>query len=327
MGSFQGILTSRNYQIHLVNSLPPSSVNVNGANVPYAAFGGAGTWSYEGRNVITKIETGMVSMTQINTITVVSDLYQDSDFSGVKGAIHGATLSKDNLDEDWTTPGSGDTGPAYVSDLAVLGSVLDSQVGTDLTAFKKTIAGVPALLQSAISQLKSEASGPLTQMYDPDRSDSVLCGSSGCTGANNYYTTMRIEGYQALQGDSDVIALNDYWDVAITDNWATTDSTPPAGYVAASFADGVVYSKQKDGTIPLQLWYSAARADHLTVASDAGVQYANDNGYKVINGSSNPLGWVFKDPPPTLKSRLGAAPIGRLDYSIALLQNANVVAS
>jgi len=278
--------------------------------------------------VITKVETGSVPISQVTTITVVSDLYQDSDFSGVRGAIHAATLSKNNLDEDWTTPGSQDTGAAYVSDLAVLGSVLDSQVGSDLTAFKATIAGVPALLQSAISQLKSEASGPLTQLYDSDRTDSVLCGSSGCLSANNYYTNMRIEGYQALQGDSDLIALNDYWDQDINDNWATTDPNTPAGYTVASFADGTVYSKQKTGTIPLQLWYSDARKDHLTVASDAGVQYANDNGYKVINGSSNPLGWVFKDPPPTrFRKDLGAAPIARLDYSIALLQNAVIVAS
>lgn len=73
-------------------------------------------------------------------------------------------------------------------------------------------------------------------------------------------------------------------------------------------------------TVPLQLFYSSYRNDHLTVASKAGIEFATLRGYQLVNAT---LGYVYTQP------KSSAAPSGslessqqRLAYSIELLASA-----
>jgi hypothetical protein len=322
-GSYPEFPTTRRYQFHLVNSIPPTSVTSNGANVTYNAFGGDRTWSYDGEDVTTVIDVGVVSTSSTLTVVVVSENIVDSAYSGVKGGIQHAILAKRNLDPDWSTPGSGDTGSAFTSDLSVLGNWLQ-YYAQDLTNFKAKIQGYPTMLQNAITELTEnpDSDGSLVQIYSSDRTDSILCGTNACLTTNNNYAKMRIEGYQAPSTDSNAIPWNDYWSDANLDNWATSQSSAPSGYTVANFKNGYIYKNQVSGSLPVQLWYSAARKDHLAVATADGVQWAKDNGYSVINDANNPLGYVLQNKPA--KATEGAT---RIQYSVALLQNANVYAN
>ena len=53
--------------------------------------------------------------------------------------------------------------------------------------------------------------------------------------------------------------------------------------------EGYVYSSYVVGTVPLQLYWNAARGDNITVASQAGINSARAAGYTFIRTE----GWVF----------------------------------
>ena len=69
---------------------------------------------------------------------------------------------------------------------------------------------------------------------------------------------------------------------------------------------------QVAGSVPLQLWYSSARNDHMTLASAQGLAYAQANGYTLVTAV---LGYVYTNPP-------SADANSRMAYSQALLANA-----
>jgi len=317
-GSYPEFPTTRRYQFHLVNSIAPNNVTSNGNNVPYNAAGGNNAWTYDGGMVTTVIDVGVVSTGSALTVSVVSDNIDDNAYSGVKGGIQHAILAKANMDPDWSTPGSGDTGPASTSDLSVLGNWLQNYA-RDLTNFKAKIAAYPQMLQAAITELNTNPDNDrsLVQLYSSDRPDSLLCGTNACLSTNSNYAKLRIEGYQPVSTDGNAIPWNDYWSADALDNWATSQGTAPSGYTVANFKNGYVYKSQVSGTIPVQLWYSDARKDHLAVASTDGIQWAKDNGYTLLNGT---LGYVLQNPPTVQE---GAS---RVSYSLALLKNANVYA-
>jgi len=151
------------------------------------------------------------------------------------------------------------------------------------------------------------------QLWDADRQDNCLCATPDCLAANNQYTQLRIEGYQPAPGSPNTIALNDFWNPTINDNYATTQTALPTGYSAATFGDGMVFKTQQAFTVPLQLYWSDKRQDMLTVASTEGIQYAKTNGYKELNAT---LGYVFSHP-----QEIGETYI-RWSYSMELLNNA-----
>lgn len=132
---------------------------------------------------------------------------------------------------------------------------------------------------------------------------------------------MRIEGYQPVAGTHGAEPLDDFWNPSISDNWATPAGTvPKPGYLPGIFENGLIYRVRPSGvaTLPLQLWYSQARQDMLTLASEEGVTYAKNNGYQLLNGT---LGYVLVAPP----EESYAATINdlRILYSETLLQSAS----
>jgi hypothetical protein len=81
-------------------------------------------------------------------------------------------------------------------------------------------------------------------------------------------------------------------------------------------------------TVPLKLYYNAARNDHMTVASFESIQYCEQNGYTLLNAA---LGYVYASQPSRSSSssrRSGSrggskgASAQRLAYSSELLKNA-----
>jgi hypothetical protein len=68
-GTYAGMLPSRAYEIRLPASLPPAQVTVNGRAYPYSLEDKAGTWSYAGEQLTTRILTPPLP---VNASVVVS---------------------------------------------------------------------------------------------------------------------------------------------------------------------------------------------------------------------------------------------------------------
>ena len=86
----------------------------------------------------------------------------------------------------------------------------------------------------------------------------------------------------------------DYYSDSAKDNMGVDwNNNLPAGYTRATFLNGVIFTAQEKNTIPLRLFYSSARQDYLTVASDEGIAYAKANNYTDMK---HVAGYVFRDP-------------------------------
>ena len=162
------------------------------------------------------------------------------------------------------------------------------------------------------------ALGQATQYFSAERNDTVLCVDSQCTSANQpgqdgHYAQQRIEGWALLADDGTghaningtsypLLPLTLYYSFTHTDNLVTTNTTlPDKSYSAAGgatvFANGFTLGAAAPGALPLQLWlktFSGASQDYLSVASPAGVAYAQANGYTLVNaGGAAGSGWVL----------------------------------
>eukprot|EP00042_Codosiga_hollandica_P032126 m.200668 g.200668 ORF g.200668 m.200668 type:complete len:1028 (+) comp53818_c0_seq1:262-3345(+) len=311
-GGFSSFPASRTITLRILNAMPPTSVSANGASVPYARYGGANSWTYDGIGIATVIEIENVSTSASLTIEVTAAAVNDTLMSGVKGGIFHGILAKANLDVAQATPGDSTVTGGYLDELASTGEALAYLAGTNQTQFQELINGFDLAFANALTEIGGSPYQPLIQFWDAQREDQCLCGSTGCIQANSYYAQEWIEGYQPASGASGVISFNDYWN-NVNDNWGTTSTSTPSGYAPAAFGNGYVFQSQVSGTIPLQLWYSSSRNDHMTVASQQGINYAKSNGYTLVTAV---LGYVYESIPA------GESENQRLAYSIALLQNA-----
>lgn len=313
-GSYPSFPTSRKYRILLVNHLPVIRGDVNGISVSYSRFGGDNTWHYRGPELTTVIETSKLSTSSQIVITVVTNPVDEKAMSSLKGLITKSILSKQNLDQARVAPGDSSTNGGNLSITATSGEELEYLAGVDLNAFYSVLANVPLIFQLGYAEVKNlepPIPGALLQLWDSDRGDNCLCGSDPCINANNYYQMLRIEGYQPKAGTPGTIPLNDFWNPTATDNYATTGTSAPSGYEPAAFGDGLVFASQQPGTVPLKLYYNGH--DMLTVASPQGIDYANQNKYKLLNST---LGYVYSNPP-----QVDVINQKRWAYSMGLLNN------
>eukprot|EP01094_Clydonella_sp_ATCC50884_P030386 TRINITY_DN9908_c0_g1_i1.p1 TRINITY_DN9908_c0_g1~~TRINITY_DN9908_c0_g1_i1.p1 ORF type:complete len:1085 (-),score=270.03 TRINITY_DN9908_c0_g1_i1:780-3968(-) len=297
LGTFDELPAERTYIVRFVSAAPIQSAKANGKTLPYSRFGGGGksAWHYDAPEATAVVVVHGVSSAL--TLQVVFESIDEAAFNGVKGMVAHATLGKRALDDAEATVGSSSTAGGYLSVLSSSGDTLSYLAGTNLQAFENLVRGMPSLLAQAQNELLAQEGfipGVLLQLWDESRQDSVLCGSSTCASTNAYYTEVRIEGYQPLSSDPNAVPLNDFWDSDVNDNYATTSSSAPAGYSPANFANGYVLGSQQPGTLPLALYYSSARHDHVTVASKAGHFFAKQWGYDLVNAT---LGYVLSSPP------------------------------
>jgi len=310
-GGYPEFPMTRTYVVRLVNSLPITSATVNGVGITYSRSGGPNTWSYHGPRVTTVICTTPLSTSSSVTLSIKTFSVVDKFMSGIKGGLLHSALAKQAFDEINATPGTNSVNGGFLDQASSSGELFSYLAGKDTTTFGKLLNGYPALFQQAVAEVNSmHPRAPLTQLWDSDRNDNCLCGSQDCLNANNYYELLRVEGYQATEGEAGVIPLNDFWNEQITDNYATTQITSPTGYSAATFSDGLVYASQKQDTVPLAVYWNEARKDMLTVASDDGHSYAKQHGYLLVNAS---IGYVY---PYT------AVPLPRWSFGAELLASA-----
>lgn len=171
-GSFPQFPTSRGYQIRLLNGALPSTVTVNGANVPYSRFGwinaighppASHQWYYafdvvSGLGPVIDVVGLSTSAPVTITINFASPMVTSAQMSGAYGAIMHSVWGKYNLDWDRSTPGSNTVGPAYLSVLASTGDALSYLAGTDPNGFANTVASIPTLLVNATNDVKTDNS-------------------------------------------------------------------------------------------------------------------------------------------------------------------------
>lgn len=151
------------------------------------------------------------------------------------------------------------------------------------------------------STLTAVSPSALVQLYSSDRDDHVLCAvGTRCWQANSgtdAYQVERVEGIQPSLGQAKLVAaehgcpladlvqpLNLFFSFQLSDNLVTNATSPPAkdGYCSAPetcFANGLIYKQQVNGTIPLQLFWTANQSHSLTVASPAGLTFAKSHGF------------------------------------------------
>ena len=166
-GTFPELPATRAYQLRLLNVGTLSSVTVNGVPVPYSRFGStaarngappASQWYWE----FSTQQGGMGPVVDVVgaatggvTTVVLTAAPATANASGTYGIVQRAVWAKMQTDLDRSTPASNSPGPAYLSVLASIGERLTHLAGTDAAQFDATLAGVPAALAGAISDVST----------------------------------------------------------------------------------------------------------------------------------------------------------------------------
>lgn len=86
-GSFPGMVTSRGYELRFPCSFPPTTVTVNGQNIPYSADAKVGSWSYAGNDFETHIYLSELPTSKSVSIKVQFPDYDQQLLSGKKGKL------------------------------------------------------------------------------------------------------------------------------------------------------------------------------------------------------------------------------------------------
>ena len=108
-----------------------------------------------------------------------------------------------------------------------------------------------------------------TFMNNSARNDSLLCLSSNCYNTNNdKYQDKVIQGLSPSSSDEDIVALKGWYSGKYEDNYVATTGPPDSTYTI-EYANGYIYTKQNDDNtrLPVDLYYSKARQDHATAAT------------------------------------------------------------
>jgi len=122
-----------------------------------------------------------------------------------------------------------------------------------------------------------------TYMYDAGRHDSNLCLSQQCYDENTFYIDRQSQGYAStIPSSSADLALTLWYSPTYNDNYVATTAGPPDSTYDVSFGNGYIYSKNVQGTVPLNLYYNSDYKDHATLANKTLEQQYINNGYKFI---------------------------------------------
>lgn len=114
-GHFSQLPSTRTHIVRLVASMPLVSVTANGANVAYARWGGANTWTYDGVRMEAVIEVSNVAVaTPLVVVVTTAAVPSGAVVPGIRGSINHAVWAKAGMDETAITPGTNQLSPAYV---------------------------------------------------------------------------------------------------------------------------------------------------------------------------------------------------------------------
>jgi hypothetical protein len=195
------------------------------------------------------------------------------------------------------------------------GEVVVGAGGARITVPTSNITEFPLYYIRPTVPPQPAATGPMTQYYSSERNDTVLCLGTACTNANQpgedgHYVQQRVESIGLLSDDGTghatidgvtypLLQLTLFYSFTHQDNLVTTNTTvPDASYSSGTvFANGFVLGAAAPGALPLQLWFKSfggASQDYMSVASAAGIAYAQANGYTLVNaGGASGGGWVL----------------------------------
>ena len=130
-----------------------------------------------------------------------------------------------------------------------------------------------------------------TYMYDSTRKDSNLCLSKQCYDANGGYGDRELQGYgSTFKSYNADLPLKLWYSYEYNDNYVATTAGPPDNTYDTTFNNGYIYSKNIQGTIPLNLYYNSDYKDHATLANKTLEQQYINNGYKFIGTQGYILG-------------------------------------
>lgn len=282
--------SSRRWRFFFVGMTPATSVQIDGTDIHYGRFTSAGQFGYDGKSATVIVDGGSLPIANSHTILCTfasggSSGEHHSVVARAKGYAQRARLAKRLLDDVRETPSSNTVGPGLLKQAGAHAVELTYLAGTNITAFMENVGtAYTTLMKEALTEIGGSPSpapshSRLTQLYDADRHDMLLCGSQDCLNTNYQYQVLWTEGYQPASTSSDAETLYDYYSSSYKDNYATTASNPPPGYSAAVFSNGYVYSSSGTTRSCLDVFFSPATNDHLTTAVEQGRKYAQDNGY------------------------------------------------
>jgi len=148
-GLFQGMLTSRGYELRFPCSFPPTAVTVNGQNIPYSAEAKAGSWSYAGNDFETHIYVSELPTNKAILVEVQFPDYDQQLLSGKKGQIkYMKNFEAFRLLHDWN---DGLHSPFEIMSLSQFGQSLEYNI----TTIKKEIDGFGDRWNNALLTIQS----------------------------------------------------------------------------------------------------------------------------------------------------------------------------
>ncbi|PKL50045.1 MAG: hypothetical protein CVV39_01920 [Planctomycetes bacterium HGW-Planctomycetes-1] len=86
-GKYDNMPALRSYQINLINTFPPKSVEVNGEKISYSLKPVDNSWSYDGREVATVIYIGRHKVDEKINVVIEQDDKDAKILSGIKGKL------------------------------------------------------------------------------------------------------------------------------------------------------------------------------------------------------------------------------------------------
>lgn len=153
-GSFDSLPALRGTTIRLMNTVPPSFVTANGKAIPYARFGGKGSWSFDSQDTAVIIELAPIPVTDnIQVFVNTSGFFGE----GLGFQLRRATAAKAILDESRSVPGSQEgqaSSQAFLSRAASYGSMLNF-LAADPPAFQNAVKSYEKIYNGAIDELQN----------------------------------------------------------------------------------------------------------------------------------------------------------------------------
>ena len=89
-GAFRGASETRTVEFRFLSRLPPRAVTCDGSALPYARFGGEGTWTYDGRRQTVTVRTTPVAAakgTSVRLSYAAGDRALEAKVDGLKGQL------------------------------------------------------------------------------------------------------------------------------------------------------------------------------------------------------------------------------------------------
>lgn len=164
-GNYSAFPLARSYVIRLINSMPPSDVFVQGAAVPYARFGGANTWTYDGVRMAVIIQTNILPTAEPVQIVVSIDSSASLQLSGIRGGISHAILAKEYLDQLGITPGTKVVTGGALDRLSAVTDAFTYLAGTNPNAFQQQVEAFPTMFQDALEEIEALKALPEHKAY------------------------------------------------------------------------------------------------------------------------------------------------------------------